>query len=526
MRKIREVLRLKYFCKLSEREISLSCGIGRGSIHKYLKKAAAANLGWPLPEDLDDTQLERLLYPQEQYRRSPNKAAIDYVFIHKELERSGVTLQLLWKEYSDAANGQAIYQYSQFTALYKNWKGQMNVSMRRIHLPGQEMMVDFAGGTLPLTNSETNTVTQIQIFVMCLPYSNYTFAYAVPSQNINFWIQAHIKAFAFFKGVAPKIIVDNLKSAVIKADRYEPILQKNFTHMAQHYKTAILPARVRKPKDKAKVENAVKQVQCSVLAPLRNHTFFSLEEMQESIDEFLRTHNHKLMYKMTQSRFDLYQESDLPKLQALPEQPYEEAEWKYDVRVQTNYHVEYDNNFYSVPYKLCQRSVDVRASNKTIECFYKNTRIANHCRSYAQRSYITEKSHCPEHHQAVLYKHTAAELIAKGKEIGPATGDFIDALIISKDHAEQGYRASQGVLRLVHHWGAGKLESTCQQAIELGIKNYQGLCKLLKTEEMIFESNLEPLPKAIAAHHENIRGAAYYDQENEYNQNQTKEVSQ
>lgn len=339
MRRIRDVLRLKFGQGLSERPIAVSLGLGKGSVGAYLRRAQGTGLGWPLPEGLDDDSLELLLFPASPMVPDPDRPVPDWAMIDRDLRRPGVTRMLLWEEYR-AAHPEG-FAYTWFCTRYEAWKGRARPTMRQRHVGGEKVFVDFAGDTIDVIDPETGEARPMKLFVAAMGGSNYTYAEAVASEGLEDWIGAHVRMFAFLGGVPRVVVPDNLKSAVVKVDRFDPGLNRTYAEMAAHYGTAILPARPRKPRDKAKVEVAVQVAQCWILARLRNQRFFALADLNAAIRRLLDELNMRVMRGYGASRADLFATLDRPNLQPLPEVPYEFARWKR-ARVAPDYHVEVD----------------------------------------------------------------------------------------------------------------------------------------------------------------------------------------
>jgi len=369
MRKIREVLRLKWDCDLSNRAIARSCRIAHSTVNEYIRRAEEAGLSWPLPEGLDEDRLSQLLFPTRPRSGSREIPVPDWTEIHTELKKKSVTLRLLWVEYrEDHPDG---YGYSQFCLLYGEWAKRLHPSMRLRHKAGEKLFVDYAGQTVPIIDPDTGEVRQAQIFVATLGASNYTYAEAQWSQELPNWIGGHVRAFAFLDGVPEVVVPDNLKAGVKHPCRYEPDLNPTYQDLANHYGIAVLPTRVRKPKDKSKVEVAVLVVERWILARLRNRKFFSLAELNQAIRQLLEELNNRPMRHLGQSRKELFQSLDQPALKPLPATPYEFAVWK-KARVNIDYHVEFDKHFYSVPYSHIGKVLDVRSTGTSVEIFLKN----------------------------------------------------------------------------------------------------------------------------------------------------------
>jgi transposase len=353
MRRIRDLLRLKFGQGLSERDIAVSLGLSKGSVGAYIGRAQRAQLSWPLPEGLDDDSLELLLFPAPATVPDPDRPIPDWLVIDRELRRPGVTRMLLWEEYR-AAHPEG-FAYTWFCTHYEAWKGRVRPTMRQTHVGGEKVFVDFAGDTIDVIDPVTGEARAMKLFVAAMGASNYTYAEAVASEGLEDWILAHVRMFAFLGGVPKAVVPDNLKAAVIKADRFDPGLNRTYAEMAAHYGTAVLPARPRKPRDKAKVEVAVQVAQRWILARLRNHRFFSLAELNVAIRRLLDELNMRIMRGYGASRADLFATLDRPNLQPLPPESYVFARWKR-ARVAPDYHVEVDNSWYSEPPRVYRRA--------------------------------------------------------------------------------------------------------------------------------------------------------------------------
>ena len=505
MRKIREVFRLKFDCELSNRKIAKSFHIARSTVAEYLFRFQQAALSWPLPQDLDDVQLEQLLYPPPPAPFASVRPLPDCNYIHCELRKKGVTLSLLWQEYKEQnPHG---YQYSQFCHLYRQWAAKIDPVMRQEHRAGEKMFVDYTGQTVPVYDLHTNQMREAQIFVAVLGASNYTYAEATWSQSLPDWIGSHSRAFAFFGGVPKVVVPDNLKSAVSKASFYDPDINPTYLDMADHYGTAVIPARVRKPKDKAKVEVAVQVVERWILARLRNRQFFSLRQLNQAIAKLLEDLNNKPFQKLPGSRKSAFESMDRPALNPLPSQAYQFAEWK-KATVNVDYHIEVDRHYYSVPHTLIKKKIDVRITNNTIECFYKSKRVASHIRSYHKGRHSTVKEHMPRSHQKWA-EWTPQRFIRWAAKIGPHTQSLIENVLNSRAHPQQGFRSCLGILRLAKSYGNDRLEAACRRAVDIGGTSYRSVQSILK-----HNLDQKPLPdqsaKSPPIEHINIRGARYY----------------
>lgn len=502
MRKIKEVLRLKA-AGLKKREIARSVNIARSTVSEYLKRAEAAAIVWPVPDEIDNATLESLLFPVD---RTPKNTSLlpDFGYIHTELKKKGVTMQLLWDEY--AADHPGGYRYSQFCNLYRIFRGRLNLSMRQIHKAGEKMFVDFAGHTMPVVDPNTGEITEAQIFVAVLGASNYTFCRAVWSQNLENWIACHVAAFEFFGGVAALTIPDNLKSAVAKPCRYEPDLNPTYQDLAEHYGTAVIPARIRKPKDKAKAEVGVQVVTRWILARLRKRTFFSLAELNEAISELLEWANNKKFIKLDGSRKSLFETLDKPALLPLPNQRYEFARFKKAV-VNIDYHIEVDRHYYSVPYQLVKEAVDVRVTRSTVEVLFKGKRVASHAKGYLPGKPTTNIEHMPKSHRQYL-DWSPLRIINWAATIGPNCAKLAQAILDSREHPAQGFRSAIGIISLGKTYPPERLETACLRALEARALSCKSVRLMLKNN---MEDLREPIQQSLPViDHDNIRGADYY----------------
>jgi transposase len=505
MRKICEILRLKHECGRSNREIGISCGIGSSTVNDYLQRAKTAGLNWPLPVELNDQALEQILFPSSGPRVAIRDAP-DFEEIHKELQsRKSMTLSLLWEEYKEKHTGG--YQYSWFCQSYRDWASRLDVVMRHEHRAGEKLFVDYAGQTVNVINRETGEIHKAQIFVAVLGASNYTYAEATMTQQLEDWIGSHVRAFSYFGGVPEAVIPDNLKSGVSKTCRYEPDINPTYHDLARHYQTVILPARPRKPRDKPKVEVGVQIVERWILARLRKHTFFSLVDLNREIRSLLGQLNARLFKKLPGSRQSRYLEIDKPALKPLPGSPYELAYWK-KATVHLDYHIEVEGHYYSVPYTLVKKQLDIRYTKTTVECFYRHQRVASHRRDDRRGCHSTIKEHMPVNHRRYLewsperFKRWAAK-------IGPSTFMVAAKLLANRPHPQQAYRSLLGILRLGKSYGDHRLESACARALQIGALSYRSIESILKNG-----LDQKPLPQTEnirqPLNHDNIRGAEYY----------------
>ena len=512
MRKIKEVLRLKFELGLPNRQIARSCSINHCTVADYLYRAKAAGLSqWPLPSDLDDTGLEARLFPTRTPPRSQPRQAVDWAAIHEELHsQKHVTLQLVWQEYKQSnPDG---YQYSRFCELYRRWADKLDLVLRQEHRAGEKLFVDYAGDKVPVVDSKTGTITEASIFVAVLGASNYTYAEASWNQDLGSWIRSHVRALEFLAGSPALLVPDNCKTAVLHPCRYEPDLNPTYQEMAAHYGMAVVPARVRKPRDKAKVEAGVLLVERWILAALRKRTFFSLADLNQAITELLDRLNHRPFRKLEGSRAERFAKIDHPALRPLPAEAYQFAEWK-KARVNIDYHIEIERHYYSVPYALIHRELDVRYTAMTVEIFHRGQRVASHARGYKIGGHTTIGAHRPKAHQRYL-EWTPERLVRWPSTIGPFTAALVDQILQSRPHPEQGFRSCLGILRLGKTYGSERLEAAATRACNLHACSYQSVKSILHTG-LDRQLALEPPPDRAPIEHANIRGTDYFNTKEE-----------
>ena len=504
MRKIREVLRLHFVCGLSKRRIAQAVGVGMTSAGEYVARARRAGLGWPLPDGLDDAALERLLFPP------PPKGALarpepDWATVHLELRRPGVTLALLWDEYR--GQDPEGYGYSWFCQTYRQWACRLSPTLRQTHVAGEKMFVDYSGQKVEIIDGLTGEIREAEIFVAVLGASSYSYAEARWTQALPDWVGAHVNAFEFFGGVPRQTICDNLKAGVTRACRYEPGINRTYQEMAAHFGTAVLPTRVRKPRDKAKVEAAVLVVQRWILARLRNRRFFSLAELNDAIRGLLEDLNGRTMRHLGASRRQLFDRVEQPALLRLPTMAYEYAEWQR-CRPGLDYHVEIAHHYYSVPHRLIRRPLDARITAGTVEIFDAGKRVASHLRSPQRGRHTTVDAHMPSSHRRYLgWAHE--RVLRQAEATGSATAALVETILRSRRFPEQGFRSCVGILRLAKPYGADRLEAACERALAIGARSYSSVASILKTglDRTAPRSSGEPLP---LLDHANLRGPGYY----------------
>ena len=503
MRKIREALRLEA-SGLSTRAMASSLAVGRTTLREYLGRARRAGLSWPLPDGLSDSALEERLFPRTPRAANVSPPQPNWTDVHGELRRKGVTLALLWEEYRGVhPDG---YGYSRYCELYTRWEGKLSPVMRQRHPAGERLFVDYGGTTIDIVCPKTGEIRTAQLFVATLGASNYTYVEASWTQTLPDWISSHVRAFEFIGGVPVQVVCDNLKSGVIKACFYEPAVNRTYGDMARHYDTVIVPARPRKPKDKAKVEGAVLLAERWILARLRNQRFFSLDEVNAAIRPLLDQLNGKVTRHLGASRRDLFERLDKPALKPLPVEPYVYAQWKL-CRAGLDYHVDLERHYYSVPHQLLKQKLWARITVRTIEIFHKGQRVASHVRSSGNRQHSTHHDHMPAHHR-FRDNWTPEKIRRQAARIGSNTETFVEVVMRQRKHPEQGYRTCMGVLRLAKTFGRERLEAACDRALTINAHSYTSLHSILK-------NGLDRKPRTRATEepaitHPNIRGSQYF----------------
>jgi transposase len=508
MRQITEVLRLAAQ-GLSCRQIGQSVGISPSTVQGYLKRAQAAGVSWPLPDDVDAVVLEERLFKREVDAYRPGRPEPDWLDVHRERKQGKhVTLQLLWLEYRQVhADG---WGYTQFCAHYHRWLERQDVVMRLEYPAGERMFVDFCGDTLPITDAETGEIWQAQVFVATLAASGYMYVEATGTQELAAWLSAHVNALEFY-GAAPRLVVpDNLKSGVTRACWYDPELNPTYLELARHFALAILPTRPDHPRDKAAVEAAVQVAERWVLAPLRKRRFFSLGEANAAIAEQLRIVNQRRFRGQDLSRRTLFEQLERPALRPLPQMRYEFAIWK-PAKVNIDYHIEFAERYYSVPHQLVREAVEVRATARVVEVFHRGRRVTSHAREYGRRRFITKPEHMPAAHRAHL-EWTPSKLVTWGTSIGPPVAELIEMILRTRPHPEHGYRACLGLMRLVRRYGGDRVSAACKRALATGSISYGSVDAILKNGLDRVPVVVEASPKVVPIQHANLRGSSYYQQ--------------
>jgi len=507
MRQVREVVRLKA-AGISTREIAVRLSVAPSTVRLTLQRLASAGLGFPLPEELSDGDLEARLFAAAGTKQGHRRhVEPDWAELHRQLKRKHVTLSILWDEYIERhPDG---YRYSRFCDLYQGFERSLSVTMRQAHAAGDKLFVDYAGDTVTvMVDPLTGKRRQAQIFVAVLGASNFTYAEATWTQTLGDWIGAHTRAFEAIGGVPHLLVPDNTKVAVVKACLYDPQINRSYAALAEHYGTAILPARPRRPRDKAKVEACVLIIERWLLGRLRHHRFRSLGEVNQAIGDLVkRLNEERVIRRIDKTRRQLLEELDRPVLKPLPAEPYVFAEWRVR-RVGIDYHVEVDKHFYSVPYRLARSEVEVRLTARTVEVFAKGQRVAAHLRSSGNGRHTSVPEHMPSSHRRYS-DWTIARIREEAGLVGPATAALCDLILDRRPHPEQGFRACLGILRLVKPFGVQRVEAAATRAIDIGTLSY-GSVRSILDNNLDRHADQERQARSTSILHPNIRGPRYY----------------
>ena len=513
MRCVRDVLRLHLISKQSPRVIARSLNCGRTTVRGYVDRANKYRLyDWDLIETMSDQDLAcRLGFKSFAHAtwQDETKVMPEWLTVHRELQKNkNVTLALLCQEYLE--NNPGGYKYSQFCEHYRRWSRKLSVVMRQVHKAGEKSFVDYCDG-FPLVDLNTGEVIKTQLFVGCLGASSYTFAEATLTQMLPDWLSSHVRMYEFFGGVTAITVPDNLKSAVNKPCFYEPVLNESYRDLARHYRTAIIPAHVRKPKHKAKVEANVLVAQRWILACLRHKVFHTLEDLNEAIRPLLEKLNNRKMRELKKSRTELYLEIDKPALMALPVAVYEFAEWK-TVKVNINYHIQFDEHYYAVHYTHVHKVLEARATSTVVELFLRGERIASHRRSYQKGKYTTPPEYMPAGHRAMA-KWPPSRMIAWAQSIGPSVGLLVEKILNTSKHPEQRYNSAIGLIRLGKKYGNDRAEKASRRGLELGSHSYKFVADMLKNNmDKLIVNETKYKQRAFTVIEEaNTRGPKYYN---------------
>ena len=507
MNQIREILRLRHGGGLSQRKVARASGCSLGTVNKVLRGAARAGLSWPLAEDITEEELQKQVFGKKVAARSDvRRESLDFECMYRELQRrKHLTVRQLWKEYR-AVHPDG-YGYSQYCHLYRCWRQRRKVTMAQEHKAGEAMFVDYAGATVEV-HAPQGEPWRAQIFMAVLGASSYFYVEASRGQKLESWIGSHVRALHFFGGSPNCVVPDNLKAGVTKASLYEPRVNNTYLEMLRHFGMAVLPARPRRPRDKAKVEQCVQFLSRNILEALRHDRFTSLEQLNAALAEHRERLNSQPFQKRPESRRQLYETVDLPALRPLPEQPYEFAVW-LRAKVHLNHHVTVDGHHYSAPVALLQQHVDVRLSEHTVELLQGGQRVALHMRSHDQGGYTTRHEHRPKAHQKYL-SWTPQRIQEWAKRVGPCTSRGIHGLLEESDYPQEQQRPSLGIVRLSRHYGRDRVEAASRRALHYGEFSYQRIFNILQSK-----ADRQPLEQEGGAHrspveHDNVRGGSYY----------------
>lgn len=525
MRQIKEVLRMRFEHGRPVREIAPAVGLGKTTVSDYIARAELVGLRWEQVKDLTEREIERQLFRQLDRNEPARRAPIDLEWVHREMRRVGVTMYLLWQEYSSAARarGDALrpYQYSQFCDAYARYRRAHEPTMRQAHRAGEKTFVDFSGKKPHLVDPITGELVEVELYVAVLGASNYTYAEATRTQQLRDFVHATVHAFEYFGAVNSVIVPDQLRSAVKVPCRYDPEINATFAELGRHYGCAIVPARPRKPRDKAKVEVGVQIAQRWILACLRHRTFFSLDELNAAIAELLDKLNARPFSKgLDGCRRGAFESVDRPAMKPLPPTRYELAEWKFDVGVGLDYCIVFDDRRYSVPCALIQQRVDVRATATTIEILHQHQRVASHLRSYAPKGHPTiTPEHRPRSHRE-YGDWPPDRLVRWAESIGPQVGALVATMLRGEPHPELRYRACLGVVRLGKTYGPARLDNACARALALGSPRYRTVAEMLKRRlenaplpDPSHGDAAATSPGAPSLTDDHVRGGHYFDKE-------------
>lgn len=509
MTKYREIIRLTSL-GCTQRSIMASCNVAQKTVIKVQKKAKELNLSWPLDESLTDRELAQLMFPKEQVPSS--KRMPDFEFIRKELLKNGVNKKLLWSEYVEECRllNEDALMYSQFCYYIQEDEQKRRATMHIPRKPGEQIEVDWAGDPAQIIDPETGVITEAWIFVGVMTYSQYTYVEAFVNEQQKAWITAHVHMLEFFGGV-PKIIVpDNASTAVNRkqSNWYTPTLNATYHDWAEHYNTAIIPARVRRPKDKPNAEGSVSHISTWITAALRNEQFFSLSELNQAIKEKLKVFNANQFQKKEGSRLSMFFGEEKPLLAPLPATRYELVDFK-QATVQYNYHIAVDKMYYSVPFQYIKEKVDLRITESTIEIFINNERIASHRRLYGRPGqYSTVTEHMPPDHQKYL-EWNGDRFREWAKRIGLNTANVVESILTSGGVEQQYYRSCMGLLKLSDRYSAEKLEAACSKALSYtNTPSYKSIKDLIVN--LREDDNNPSIKKKDSNQYGITRGAKYY----------------
>ena len=510
MNKIRDIIRLAENSNLSQRQIAKAIQVSRPVVSETVQKFKATGLNFKEIKGLSDSLLNDLLAEQKKSGSKAEALKEKFPKYAIELKTKGVTLGLLWEEYLQEVP--AGLKYTQFCWHYQQWRKDEKLSMHINHKAGDKMFVDYTGHKMEITDLKTGKTNPVEVFVAILPASQLTYAEASENQTQESFMRSNERAIRFFGGVPAAIVPDNLKSGVIKPDIYEPDLNPLFADFAEYYRTAVIPARARKPKDKAHVENAVKIIYTRVFAPLRNKTFHNIEKLNQAIRERLEMHNDKKLTKMTVSRRELFEEVERSELKALPIAPYPLKYFQDNTLVEFNYHVRLkeDEHYYSVPYLLRKQRVKLIYDDRNVAIYHDNIRVVQHIRNRSSHKYTTLRDHMPTNHR-FQDNWNPEKLKWWAGNVGDETLRVVTHLLKTKPHPEQAYKSCMGILGQASKYGNDILNLACMRALNLEMVSYKVISNEAKAimdqyEQEMNNKQFSLLPEI----HENIRGKQYY----------------
>ena len=506
MRKIKRIMRLSHEAGRSQREIARACGLSQPAVQRVLKRAREAGLAWPLPEGLDEQALAARLYGERPASAAARRAEPDFAAMREQLKKhKHVTLERLWQEYREGCPDG--YSYSHFCALYARWRKCQDPVLRQDHKAGEKLFIDYAGPTVTVHAPEG--AFEAQLFVAVLGASSYTYVEASRGQDLRSWLASHVRALRFFQGCPALLVPDNLKSAVTRPCRYEPVENRSYAEMAEHYGMSVVPARPRKPRDKAKVEAGVLVAERRIVAALRHRRCASLAELNAAIREQLDELNRAPFQKRAGSRRSLYEELDRPALQALPTQHYEFAEW-YAAKVHIDYHAAVLGHYYSAPWELIGKRVEARVTDSCVELLRGGQRVALHARGRLKGGFTTAEAHRPLQHRKHL-EWTPQRMRRWSQRTGPCTERLTRDMLARVRHPEKRYRACLGIIRLGQRYGADRMEAAARRALHYGTASYRSVKAILANNfDKLPLERAPQVPARAAKPHENVRGPGYY----------------
>ena len=509
MRKVRELLRLRFEQNISSRKAAKILGIGKTAANEYILGFKSKDLDISKISRMSDSELLSAITVNKTIENPRYKELFkQFTYFEKELKRTGVTLELLWKEYSQSHTD--YYSYSRFCYYYNSWRKDKKVSMRMMHKAGDKMFVDFTGKKLEVVNPTTGEIQECEVFVSVLGASQLSYIEAVASQKKADWIAVNQNALRFYKGVPAAIVPDCLKSAVIKANKYEPQINEAYSDFAKHYQTVILPARALHPQDKSLAENFVRAAYTQIYAPLRNQIFFSIEELNAALWKYLEVYNKKKFQLKNYSRQELFEEIEAKELKALPLELYELKTFSQN-KVQYNHHIylKEDKHYYSVPFQLTGKMLRVIYTIRNVEIYFNNTRVAIHQRNFRAYQYTTKNEHRPPNHQYVS-DWTPERFTKWAGDISPEVAEVVTQILDSREHPEQAYKSCMGLLNLAKKYEKQDYIKACKKALQVNLITYKFIKNTLKTKSFNLNDQKE-LELFKLPEHENIRGKEMFN---------------